>query len=42
VERLSIIIPCYNEQDGIAHLVSQLEPVRRELQNEGELDQATR
>ncbi len=31
MERLSIIIPCYNEEAGIPNLVGQLEPVRRKL-----------
>jgi len=31
---LSIVIPCYNEEEGIPNLVSQLNPVLSEL-NEG-------
>ncbi len=32
MQTLSIIIPCYNEEDGIPNLVTLLEPVRRKLE----------
>src|SRR3989338_5374450 len=35
---LSIIIPCYNEEDGIPSLVQQLNPVVEKLQKEYQIE----
>jgi dolichol-phosphate mannosyltransferase len=38
LQTLSIIIPCYNEEDGIPNLVAQLNPVREKLQANYQVD----
>lgn len=36
--KLSLIIPCYNEEEGVPHLASKLDPVLKDLQKRAELE----
>jgi len=36
--KLSLIIPCYNEEEGIPPLAAKIEPVLKEIQKRGELE----
>lgn len=38
MEKISIVIPCYNEEAGVPNLVAQLEPVRKKLGERFSLD----
>ncbi len=38
MKRVSIVIPCYNEEDGIHHLAAELKPVLEEVQKKYEIE----